>query len=96
MVLDEVLRLNTPLTALHRRREISGGHGAGAAAAVRPPRQGRAGARYGRVQAGEVFGGGVQGVQGRAGVLPVWLGAGPRTCVAQNLALLEAKMGLAP
>jgi hypothetical protein len=85
MVLYKVLRLNTyPADGAPpddggadgaRRREVSGGRGADAAAAVRPSGQGRVGGRCGRVHAGEVCGGGVQGVQGRAGVLPVRLGA---------------------
>ncbi|XP_034593645.1 cytochrome P450 CYP72A616 isoform X1 [Setaria viridis] len=60
-----------------RRRQVPGGRDAGAAAAVRPPRQGRVGAGRGRLQAGEVRGGSCRGV-GRgpaAGVLPVRRGS---------------------
>jgi hypothetical protein len=57
------------------QRELPGGGGAGAAAAVHPPQQGRVGARRGRVQPGEVRGGGRQGVRRPAGLFRVRQGA---------------------
>jgi hypothetical protein len=57
-----------------RRRQVPGRRDADAAAAVHPPRQGRLGPRRQRVQAGEVCRGGLQGVQGRARLLPLRLG----------------------
>uniref|UniRef100_M8CDQ6 Secologanin synthase n=1 Tax=Aegilops tauschii TaxID=37682 RepID=M8CDQ6_AEGTA len=89
MVLYEVLRLYTPVMAIHRETykpmELGGGGGpaggARAAAALRPPRQGGVGRRRRQVQAGEVLRGDLQGIRRRTGVLPLWVGPAGYPCM---------------